>query len=97
MENAKGRVMEVSIEMKPISVSGQRADIQISDGNYGQQDDEWIAFCDYEPVKEEGAVSFFTIPYDDSRQHLYQVRVLAPGTSDLLFETVTSFGLIPEE
>ncbi len=97
LEFAKGRVTEVSIRVSPVSVSGERADIRISDGDNGQQGDEWVAFCDYEPVKEEGAVSYFTIPYDDSRQHQYRVSLFAPGTDDLLFQTVTSFGLVPEE
>lgn len=97
LENAKGTVREVSVQIIPLSVSGERADIRISDGNYGQQDDEWVTVQDYEPVKEEGAFSYFTIPYDDSRYHQYRVSLFAPGTEDLLFETVTSFGLVPEE
>ena len=96
LELAEGRVTEVSVEVSPISVSGEPADIRISDGTRGQNE-EWISFQDYDPVRREGTSSFFTIPYDSEQQHMYQVRLYRPGTDELLFETVTAFGLIPEE
>ena len=81
----------------PISVSGERADIRISDGVSGKEEGEWISFQDYDPVRMDGTTSFFTIPYDSGKQHMYRVSLYRPGTDELLFETVTAFGLIPEE
>ena len=92
LELVEGRIKDVSIEVRPISVSGMRADIRISDGVYSL-DKEWISFCDYNPVLEDGFSSFFMVPYDYDKQHLYRVSVFRTGTDELLFETTTTFGL----
>lgn len=97
LELAEGKVTEVSVEISPISVSDERADIRVSDGVSGEKEGEWISFQDYDPVRVDGTTSFFTIPYDSGKQHMYRVSLYRPGTDELLFETVTAFGLIPEE
>jgi hypothetical protein len=43
LELAEGRVTEVSVEISPISVSGEHADIRISDGVSGEEEGEWSA------------------------------------------------------